>query len=59
MNAKADENLASAEVTAAQAETAVEKMAVMTDFMKKTAKYCRKLFGLSGTLSQCILSGSK
>lgn len=37
MNAKADENLASAEVTAAQAETAVEKMAVMTDFMKKTA----------------------
>ena len=37
MNAKADENLASAEVTAARAETAVEKMAVMTDFMKKTA----------------------
>ena len=37
MNAKADENLASAEATAARAETAVEKMAVMTDFMKKTA----------------------
>ena len=54
MNAKADENLASAEATAARAETAVEKMAVMKD-----CKYCRKLFGLSGTLSQCILSGSK
>ena len=37
MNAKADENLASAEATAARAETAMEKMAVMTDFMKKTA----------------------
>lgn len=35
MNAKADENLASAEATAARAETAVEKMAVMTDFMKR------------------------
>ena len=45
MNAKADENLASARATAAQAEEAAEKMAMMSDFMKETASIAEEYSG--------------
>lgn len=57
MNAKADEKSSQCRSHGGAAETAVEKMAVMTDFMKKTASIAENY--LDFLVRFRILSGSK